>query len=246
MHPKDWTFFRKYGELTMSNRSSNYFEQFWNKQTSGLSSSGVTYEESFRELSFFLPPHQLFKALELGCGNGDMFEHAQAIYSDYTGIDFSSSNLDTFKARFPQAKLQLNDAINPQLDERFDLIHSLGFVQYLNYEQLKTLLKNNMAMLKTGGFIVHQGFMDIKLQGKYFSGYLKPGVNKSSLQKCLRPALFKAYDLASRIFRGGTPLGIWHSTNRINDICEELGLSYKIYGSMTYRYRFNLVITNHR
>jgi SAM-dependent methyltransferase len=230
----------------MSERSKAYFRDYWDAQASGLPSHFIPYRDVCKELRYYLEDGQKYRALELGCGNGDLYAHTRELFTDYVGVDFSTNNIRAFSDRFPDTRLVQADVTEYIHPEPRDLIFSVQVMQYLDYGQLETLLLHNLEMVGKNFKIAHVGFLDRKLRSLFLSGYLRPGINKSQFRNILKPTAYTLYEVGSKALHGAGRLGFWHSTDKIQDICEKIGLEYRITGSMTYRYRFNLLITGKR
>jgi SAM-dependent methyltransferase len=67
---------------------------------------------------FVIPPHQ--RVLELGCGRGDLL--ATLNCSRAVGVDLSSEMIAQGRARHPDIEFIQADALNLELDEKFDVI----------------------------------------------------------------------------------------------------------------------------
>lgn len=230
----------------MSEKSKAFFRKYWDRQNSGLPSHHVSYEEVARELRYYLDAGRTYRALELGCGNGDLYAHLRPCFAEYTGVDFSTSNLEAFAERFPDAELVHSDAMGYAPAAPRNLIFSVQVMQYLDYSQLETLLRRNLEQVGEDFVIAHVGFLDRMLRPLFLRGYLRPGVNRPLLRNVHKPLAYAAYELGARALHGAGRLGFWHRADRVGEICDRLGVNYRITGSMTYRYRFNLLITGKR
>lgn len=218
-----------------------YYNNLWDGKTSGELNPIWSYEDDLTELSSFLGDKK-YDCLELGCGNGDSYESAQDYYSRYMGLDFSTSNIEIFKTRFPKIELLLHDVVNFIPPRKISLIHSNQLLQYLTKNQIKDLIKWNIQYCSDDGIILHRQIPDKKLMNLYFSGYLKPNLNSRKMTRIMFPLLYRLYSFYKKIILSHSDFGYWYSADEILQICSELGVDGKIYGSALYRYRFNLLI----
>jgi cyclopropane fatty-acyl-phospholipid synthase-like methyltransferase len=223
-------------------KNIQYFHKFWNTQTDGRISPYRDYHHEMNELLFFLEKDKKYNCLELGCGNGELYGLTKHLYENYTGVDFSESNIEIFKKKYPTANIISKDVLEISNDSTYNLIHSNGLLQYLTLKQIEELIINSLDQCEDNGFILHRGIPDKRMQFLYLTGYLKPGEEVIRLQKILNPVLYKFYAFSSRIFQGGDRFGFWYKTDDIIRVCKKLKVNYTIFGSIIYRYRFTLLI----
>ena len=221
--------------------NATYYKKLWEEKTSGELNPKWSYKEDFNELKFFLNEKK-YECLELGCGNGALYSVAKDYFSNYTGVDFSTSNIEIFKNNYPKLNLICKDIIKFRPKRRYSLIHSNQLIQYLNKNQLKELIKWNVDNIEKGGLILHRQIPDEKLMSLYFSGYLKPNINSVKLKRIMLPTLYRLYCLYKKTISSYSDFGFWYSVDDILKICNELNVKFDIYGSKLYRYRFNLLI----
>jgi len=103
------------------------FKAFWAKQTSPLHPSDTPefrrmYASEMRILFDDASPKRV---LEIGCGNGTLFEFLGFNCLQYKGVDFSPSLLEGFKSRYPGVNLELREGSSyVDKDNKYDLIFS--------------------------------------------------------------------------------------------------------------------------
>src|SRR5918996_5008609 len=80
---------------------------FWARQVTPQhrEDTAAHYVRYGRELRLLLPERPIRKVLDIGCGNGALFEPLGFDRTDYTGVDFSESMLAVFARRHPQVRL---------------------------------------------------------------------------------------------------------------------------------------------
>lgn len=78
------------------------------------------------------------KVLDVGCGNGRLYEIFQEKTIDYYGIDFSEKLLEIAQKRYPQFKFQVADALNlPFPADFFDKAYSIAVLHHIPSKQFR-------------------------------------------------------------------------------------------------------------
>lgn len=93
----------------------------------------------FRYFSQFIPKGA--KVLDLGCGNGRLYEALKKREIDYTGLDFSQELTTLAKKRYPKQDFVVQDMTKLDLERRFDVIISIAAFHHIPGKQsrVKTL-----------------------------------------------------------------------------------------------------------
>ena len=96
------------------------------------------------------------KILDLGCGNGRLFEFLRDKKIDYIGIDNSEKLIEIAKKRYPKARFQVADVLNlPFPDNFFDKIYSIAVLHHIPSEEFRLqFLKEARRVLKPGGLLI--------------------------------------------------------------------------------------------
>lgn len=96
------------------------------------------------------------KVLDLGCGNGRFFEILKDKNTDYLGVDSSERLIGIARAKYPQAKFQVADALSlPFPDDQFDKIYSIAVLHHIPSKELRLrFLEEAKRVLKPGGFFI--------------------------------------------------------------------------------------------
>ena len=96
------------------------------------------------------------KVLDLGCGNGRLYELFQDKTIDYCGVDFSEKLIDIAKKRYPQFKFQVADALNlPFPADYFDKVFSIAVLHHIPSKELRLkFLQEVRRVLKPEGILV--------------------------------------------------------------------------------------------
>ena len=219
---------------------------FWNKQSDGRlgpgGKGGADYFLEARELAMFLDPQRKYTCLEVGCGSGELYTETNKYYSRYTGIDFSTSNLEKFREKWPETELICSDVLKFDSKQTYDLIHSNHLVQYLTVPQIEAMQKKLLGICRQGGIIIHRGFLDKRLLSLYFKGYLYPGIHRYKLQRFFFPFAYRALELFNRLTGTYNHLGYWHTRDEILALHDRLGVEAEIYNSPLHPNRFNILV----
>lgn len=113
----------------------------------------------WRELKNFqkyLKPND--KILDLGCGNGRLYELFKNQSMDYTGADNCQALIDLAKKKYHSAKFIFADALNlPFENNEFDAVFSVAMLHQIPSQELriktlseiKRVLKNNGILILT-------------------------------------------------------------------------------------------------
>lgn len=96
------------------------------------------------------------KILDLGCGNGRLYELLKEKSVDYYGIDNSEKLIEIAKIRYPEVKFLVADALNlPFPDSFFDKVFSIAVLHHIPSEELRLkFLEEIKRVLKPGGLLV--------------------------------------------------------------------------------------------
>ena len=96
------------------------------------------------------------RILDLGCGNGRLFELFKERNVDYYGVDFSEKMVEIAKCRYPKTKFQVADALNlPFSDNFFDEAISIAVFHHIPSVEFRLeFLKEIKRVLKPGGKVI--------------------------------------------------------------------------------------------
>jgi ubiquinone/menaquinone biosynthesis C-methylase UbiE len=96
------------------------------------------------------------KVLDIGCGNGRLYQLFSDLSIDYTGMDNSEGQLGMARKNYPEAKFVLGEMTKlPFADSFFDVIYCIATFHHLPDEELRLQALNEMKrVLKPGGHIL--------------------------------------------------------------------------------------------
>ncbi|MEM9464116.1 MAG: class I SAM-dependent methyltransferase [Actinomycetota bacterium] len=209
--------------------------EFWNAQTTALNSDLAT-DQTDRygaELRLLFPTTEPKRVLELGCGDGALFEALGFDRADrYLGVDFSASMLDEMRTRHPGVELVESSGHCFERDETFDLIFSAATVQYFDRAMLREHVERAARMLAPGGRLVCASTPWRRMRWAYACG----DVARRSRRRF--PVALLAH--LKRLI-GHDNMGYWHDLPEVRAMAADVGLSVEAYGSIHYPYRVHFV-----
>lgn len=113
--------------------------------------------------------------LDLGCGNGRVYEFLQKGEKDvrYTGLDFSEKLIEQGRKKYPDAAFVVSDMTElPFKEESFDHVWAIASFHHLPTRELrKRCLDEIQRVLKPGGYFIMTCWS--LFQKKYRSAFLK-------------------------------------------------------------------------
>lgn len=218
--------------------ASTKWKRFWEQQDNPLHRDDTKeyYRNYCRELSILFGGHKPNAVLDLGCGNGALYEHLGFNSVQwYKGVDFSESMLAKFRETYPQVSLECGDASSYRDEATYDLIFSNGVIQYFNHKMLSNHFENAAMMLAEKGLLVCASIPWSAIRTEYFRG----GAIRDCPTRNNR-ILVAALEINDTFRKKG--MGFWYSLEEIRSCAQMYGMSVKFYGSMHYMYRFHAVL----
>ncbi|MBU0727682.1 methyltransferase domain-containing protein [Patescibacteria group bacterium] len=94
--------------------------------------------------------------LDLGCGNGRLYEFLKPKNVNYLGIDHNSHLLDKARESYPEARFELDDMTDVDLpEEAFDNIFCIAAFHHIPGRKMRKHVADNMhRSLKTDGILI--------------------------------------------------------------------------------------------
>lgn len=211
------------------------WQKYWNNQTSPYHRCDTQehYQQYALELKILFGNKVSGTTLEIGCGNGALYEYLGFNLSDsYKGIDFSPTMLEVFKKDYPNVNLECSDGSAYCDNNTYDLIFSNGVIQNFDTEMLKRHFENASKMMNKDSLFICASIPWKSQKIKYLSGELG-GVNQ--------PNRIKGYLSYFKSFRKDS-MGFWYDFREITKIARSYDMSIEFYASMHYMYRFHAVM----
>jgi 2-polyprenyl-3-methyl-5-hydroxy-6-metoxy-1,4-benzoquinol methylase len=212
-------------------------EFFWNQQIVPLHRED-THEHYCRfakELALLLSDREFCTVLEIGCGNGALFEPLGFSKTEYTGVDFSDTMISVFHMRHPQARLIVARGEEYCDKKKYDLIFCNAVAQYFTKSMFTRFLRNASAMLADDGWLIIASI-------PWRSAYLRYHTGELGGQT---PPAWRA---ALRILRSlcSSTIGSWYSIREVNRLGRAHGFRTEVFGSVHYCYRFHVRMRRQR
>ena len=223
------------GDLAYTSTAER-FRKFWEDKKSPLhgSDSAEFYQNLALELKSLFPRESPSKVLEIGCGDGSLFQYLGLPSDRYTGVDFSPTLLELFRTRHP--KLQLCCAEGSSFLEasgEYRLIFSHGVVQHFDQEMLHRHFENARSMMGEDSILVCASVLDKARRGRYEAGLQTKGIvsriiriSKSMVHRTL----------------GMDVMGYWYSREEFAKIANAHGFEASFSESRTFAYRFHATL----
>jgi lipopolysaccharide exporter len=223
------------GDLAHSSTAERY-RKFWENKKSPLhgTDSAEFYQNLAVELKSLFPREPSANVLEIGCGDGSLFQYLGLAGDKYTGVDFSPSLLELFRRRHP--KLQLCCAEGSSFLEsggKYRLIFSHGVVQHFDQDMLHLHFENARRMMNDDSILVCASVLDKARRLQYEAGLQTKGtlprmirLGKSTLSRAL----------------GRDVMGYWYSREEFAKIANAHGLEASFSESSTFPYRFHATL----
>jgi 2-polyprenyl-3-methyl-5-hydroxy-6-metoxy-1,4-benzoquinol methylase len=115
------------------------------------------------------------KVLDIGCGNGRLYEVFKGMSIDYTGIDNSEEMIKIAKEKWGEdekRRFQVGDLLDLPTDKRYNAIFMIAVLHHVPSDKLRRKVLENVAqILEKDGFLIMTNW-DL-YQAKYLPHVLK-------------------------------------------------------------------------
>ena len=216
--------------MTKLEKWSKYWEDL---QTPLHRSNGHNfYPQYAAELKILIHNRKPHRVLELGCGNGDLYQYMDFDKAAlYKGIDFSAAMLADFHQKYPQVDLACGDAAAYRDNLKYDLIWSNGVIQYFDHQMLANNFANARSMMEKDSLFV---CASVPWQLHKFSSMTGEsyGIKKNVAKGVV--------NYVKNIFKDS--MGTWYDLDTIRAIAAANSMSVEFFASMHYMYRFHVVL----
>ena len=216
-------------------KDRKHWKKFWAEKDNPLHSASddAYYDRLAAELRLLLP-EKFSSFLDIGCGNGVLYERLGLDKIRYTGIDLSDAMIRKFKTDHPKADVSVCDVSGFRPTEKFDVIFTHGVLQNIPFSELSKILQKNAEWLASGGKIIHAGVLWDRGRRVVESGVLSKSPSP----------MYKRWGNMFLV-RTGLKLGMghWYSMKKTKAAARRLGFDTSFSGSLLYPYRFHAVLT---
>ncbi len=117
-----------------------------------------TRNKPWQEIKFLIDDYikRKDKVLDLGCGNGRLYELLKRRNIDYIGVDSSKELIKLAKKKYPEAEFRKAEALNlPFFDNYFDKVYTIAVFHQIPSEELRLqFLKETKRVLKKKGKLI--------------------------------------------------------------------------------------------
>jgi cyclopropane fatty-acyl-phospholipid synthase-like methyltransferase len=210
------------------------WSKYWEDLQTPLhrSNSANYYQQYAAELKILLQGSQPQRVLELGCGNGDLYQYMDFDKARlYKGVDFSAAMLENFKQRYSQVDLECSDASAYRDDLKYDLIWSNGVIQYFDYKMLANHFTNAKSMMEKDSV-----FVCASVPWKLHEFASMTGESYGQKKNVAKGV----FNYIKSIFKN--PMGTWYDLDSIRDLAAANSMNVEFFASMHYMYRFHAVL----
>jgi cyclopropane fatty-acyl-phospholipid synthase-like methyltransferase len=210
------------------------WQAYWKGKTAPLHHRDEEdyYISHAHELKVLFSRASAESVLEIGCGNGALYQHLDFDRArEYLGVDISDAMLGEFRKRFPNVSLLTASGHSYRDGNKYDLIFSNGVLQNFDRAMLAEHIENAAAMLAPNGRLVCASIPWRSLRRRYLMGAFNRR-QRNMVWSLLHTARYWHRD----------SLGHWYEWQDLRQIAEKQGLTANFHGSIHYPYRFHSVM----
>lgn len=211
------------------------FRAFWADKTSPMSRSEHPdfLRQMAAELTLLFDNRCPISVLEIGCGNGCLFDFMGFSPYSYRGVDFGPRMIETFRRRHPRLDLIEAEGSSYLDDRAYDLILVHDVIAHFTPEMLAHHCRNARRMMHAESLLVWGSVPWRELRNTFDFGMWSNG-------GAVSPVRWAKTHL--RRMLGRDRMGRWYRMAEISRIARENSLHVRFHGSIAYPYRFHAVL----
>ena len=210
------------------------FRAFWADKTTPLNSDNPAFLRLVaRELRLLFGDRNPVSVLEIGCGNGCLFDLLEFATLSYRGVDFGPRMLAAFRANHPDLDLVEAEGSSYRDDNIYDLIFSHGVIQHFSWDMLDQHFRNARSMMHAESLLICASIPWRVLRPAYDRGVFSTGARVSAVRR-LKSQIVR---MLERDF-----MGHWYEPEGISTLARKHGLVAQFHGSIASPYRFHAVL----
>lgn len=212
------------------------FRAFWaNKSDPQSRGRGPEFLRTVaEELRLLCGERKPVRVLEIGCGDGRLFDFLNFSAASYRGVDFGPLMLAAFRGNHPEVDLVEAEASSFSDGRIYDLIFAHDVISHFSLAMLDRFFRNARQMIHPDSLIILASVPWRSLRNLYDSGVWRNGGEPSATNW----AKSKLRRMAGRELTGR-----WFTTAEVARIASRNGFHAQFYGSITHPYRFHAVLT---
>ena len=185
------------------------------------------------ELRLLLGDRRPRRVLEIGCGDGRLFDFLDFFPGSYRGVDFGPLMLAAFRGNHPELDLIEAEASSYNDGCIYDLIFAHDVISHFSLAMLDRFCRNARQMTHSESQIILASVPWRSLRNQYDLGIWR-GRGEASVKNWSKSKL--------RRLTGRELTGRWFTTTEVFDIAARNGLHARFHGSITHPYRFHAVL----
>lgn len=212
------------------------FREFWADKTTPLSrgDSPEFLRLVASELKLLFGNRSPVSVLEIGCGNGCLFEFLDFSPRFYRGVDFSARMLEVFRRKHADLDVVEADGSSYADGRTYDLIFANDVIAHFTPAMLARHCRNARSMMHSDSLLIWACVPWRSLRNTYDLG-LWSKTARSSVVLWGKNKIRRAF--------GRDIIGHWYTTREISRLAHENALCARFHGSISHPYRFHVVMS---
>ena len=211
------------------------YREFWADKTTPLSrgDSPEFLRLTSAELRLLFQGRNPASVLEIGCGNGRLFDYLGFSPRFYRGVDFGPRMLETFRKNHSELDLIEAEGSSYVDDRTYDLILAHDVISQFSPNMLAEHCRNARRMIHSDSLLIWTCILWRSLRHTYDLGMWSNGGS---------PSIFRWAKSQIRRMAGREVMGRWYTPREISRIADQNSLSARFFGSISHPYRFHAVL----